>query len=289
MVEIGAGPHSVVSFGNPAAMTFREATAQIAACDYEHLMVLGSEKGPPLDKAGDAPAAFVNLMESDPAALLKSVSGFGLRVSCVYPGCPLDYSAEGVKPTVERLLRYRETIRALGCHVMCLSVSGARRPGMPFEEKREAVARVAEVIDAVASDEPGDLFKVGIDIHYGAIVETVADCEYLLERCGNTNAGLCLNMGHLSSAKQDGWTLLEKYPGRVHIVAWKDHKVPEDGSRPWVSVRLGDGLTQLEKYVAAWKSSGCLGVHLITVEHEPPERKAAALRESLQYLRGMGV
>jgi len=68
----------------------------------------------------------------------------------------------------------------------------AERPRVPLASKREQIRRVAGAMDAVASDTPGGIFKMAVDVHYGGIVETVADCKAFLNHAGKVNSGLCL-------------------------------------------------------------------------------------------------
>ncbi len=283
MFEIGTSTHAIAGFGKPSK-PFRQAVAEMANCGYSHVFLLTSENGTPVDESGNAPEALVNIRESDLAATLRTVSSHGLRVSCIYPGFGLDFSPEGVEQTIDGLKAYRDIAWRLGCHVMVHSAGRTEKPHTPLEDKKEQIQRVAQAMDAVASDTPGEIFKVAIDVHYWGIVETVADCEYLLACAKRANSGICLNMGHMTTLGEEGWELLRRFPERIHVIAWKDHLVGDDLSQPVVSVELGKGGTPFQKYVEAYRKVKCKAIHVITFEDVPFDEKKDALKRSYEYL-----
>ncbi len=286
MFEIGTSTHAIAGFGKPGK-PFRQALAEMADCGFSHFMLLTSEAGPPVDKRGNAPEAAVNIRKSDLDAVARAASQHGLRVSCIYPGFPLDYSVQGMDRTIEGMLAYREIAWRLGCHVMVHSAGRAEKPRMPHESKRDAIGRVAAVMDAVASDAPGEIFKMAVDIHYHGLIETVADCEHLLAVSKKKNTGLCLNIGHMTTLDQEGWSLLRRYPDRINIIAWKDHLVGDNLPQPVTSVELGKGKSPFPKYVEVYKQVSCRAIHLVTFEHVPFDEKKDALKRSWEHLQAL--
>ena len=283
MFELGTSTHAIAGFG-PPSKPFRKAVAEIADCGYRHLLLLASEKGPLVDKTGAASEALVDIRNSDLDAVLRMVSSHGLRVSSIYPGFGLDFSSEGIGRTIYGLRAYRDVAWRLGCHVMVHSAGGAEKPRTALDNKKAQIRRVAEVMDALASDTPGEIFKMAVDVHYGGIVETVADCEYLLACAKKKVAGLCLNMGHMTTLGEDGWRLLARFPERIHVIAWKDHLVGDFLPKPVVSCELGKGNTPFQKYVGAYRKVKCDALHLITFEDVPFDEKKAVLKRSREYL-----
>jgi len=286
--SLGAGAHSLMGSGVDP-MRFADAVATLANVGFEHLMLLGGEQNAGVAADGDAPDPFPNLADSDLGALSATVARHGMRVSSVFPGCPIDYSSAGVDGTVERLLAYREITWRLGCSTMIIPTKSTRERGLSTAAKRQAIELTSLVMNALACDDRHDRFTVAVDVHHGAIIETVEDCRLLLSLCPCQRAGICLNMGHLSSSKQPGWELLEECPERVPVVAWKDHRPAPEKAHGWESVPLGQGVTELERYRDALVSGGCQGMHLITVEHAPAETKVKALQDSVRVLRNLGV
>ena len=283
MIEIGTSTHAIAGFGSPSK-PFRQAIAEIADCGFSHVLLLTSEDGPPVNRTGFASKVLVDITRSDVEAILRTVSSYGLRVSCIYPGFVLDFSREGVGATIEKLMHYRDIAWRLGCHVMIIPAGKAKKPHMPHKDKRGDIKRVAEVMDALSSDTPGEFFKVAVDIHYGGIIETVADGEHLLQCTDNRNSGLCLNIGHMTTLKEDGWIILTRFPERIHVIAWKDHLVGDNLPSPVFSCELGKGNTPFRKYVEAYREVECTALNLITFEDVPFEEKRGALKKSYQYL-----
>lgn len=286
MFEIGTANFAISGFG-PPSKPFRQTVAEIADCGYSHFLIKASEDGPPVDEAGDAPAAEVNLLASDLEALLRTTSSHGLRVSSIYPGFSLDFSdPDG---TIDRLKAYRDIAWKLGCHIMIHSGGSADSPGMSVKDKKKQIKQVARVMDAISSDSPGEVFKMAVDIHYGAIIETVADCEYLLEHTKKKNSGLCLNMGHLTTSQERGWELLERYPDRIHILTWKDHDhgVQDKSQRAFLAIELGKGETPLHRYIHALRKVECKAPHLIAIEDVALDDRKDVLKRSYQLLQRM--
>jgi hypothetical protein len=81
--------------------------------------------------------------------------------------------------------------------------------------------------------------------------------------------------------------LLEEYPNRVSVVAWKDHLVPPppDAPHPIYSVELGTGQSPFAEYARRLPSDGGNRLQLITFEHVPLEAKKGSLLRSLQYMQ----
>jgi len=104
-----------------------------------------------------------------------------------------------------------------------------------------------------------------------------------------TNAGLCLNTGHMTTAGQPGWELLETIPERVFIIGWKDHLTGPDLEKPAMSVELGTGHTDFARYMSALAGDTTERMNLINVEDATIPEKEDALRASLQYLEGIAT
>lgn len=208
-----------------------------------------------------------------------------MRISSVYPGFGLfDLTREGVPITIEKLRRYREIAWRLGCHLMIHPAGVSEGSDAPFDTKKAHIEALAEIMDAIASDKPGKVFKMAADVHFGASLQTIVDCTYFFERSKKNSVGLCLNMGHMTTSGQSGWELLEHFPQRIHVLAWKDHLLGPNLPQPVVSVELGKGQTPFKRYVEAYRKVECRGVHMVTFEDVPFEEKKDALRRSREYL-----
>jgi sugar phosphate isomerase/epimerase len=158
---------------------------------------------------------------------------------------------------------------------------------MPAAEKEALLQRVARVLTTALDGAPPEM-HTAIDIHYGAAVEGVADCRRLFELAPDPRAGIALNIGHMTTCRQEGWLLLREHPERIPLIAWKDHLLqpPPEATHPVYSVELGTGDSPFEKYAAELPARDTRQ-HLITFEHVPLAEKKEALRRSLKYLKGL--
>jgi sugar phosphate isomerase/epimerase len=283
-IEFGTSTHAIAGFGDPGK-PFRQSVAEIADCGYGHFLLLTWEGGPPVDSSGNSPQSLVNLLESDTTAILRTVSSYGLRISAIYPGFGLfDLTPKGVPKTIEKLKKYREIAWSLGCCLMIHPAGVGEQPGTRHEDKMGRIDALRNIMDAIASDSPGSVFKMAADVHYNSTLQTVMDCEYFLTKSQTQNTGLCLNMGHLTTSGEEGWRLIEGFPGRIHVLAWKDHQLGENLPHPVVSVELGKGRTPFPRYIEAYRNVDCRAIHLITFEDVPMEEKKDALCRSREHM-----
>lgn len=282
-LEFGSGIHAIAGFGEPGK-PFRQCIRELASAGYAHFMLMGWEPNAGVGADGDAPQAFINFFESDRAALLKTVAGHGMRISSIYPGFGL-FNLRDPQETIDKLLRYRDFAWSIGVRQMIHPTGAAKQPTAPLDEdKRRDIRTVAQIMDAVASDAPGQVFRMAIDIHYNATLETIADCEYFMDCTSNPAAGFCLNMGHQTTSNQPGWELLERYPERIQVMAWKDHLVPGEPDKPVVSVELGKGHTPFKRYIEVWRRVPTQALQMITMEDVPHEERLEILNRSRIYL-----
>jgi sugar phosphate isomerase/epimerase len=273
-----------------APMPFATCLQKIAAAGGEHILLLTRPQGPVI-RAGAPPAEaqFPNIVESDPQEVGRVVAAAGLRVSSLLPGVPTMVGSEAaVDETRAALDPYLARALELGCASLCISAPRAAAPGLDVRDKRDDLRRLARLMDALAVGAGGRL-TVAVDVHYHSLVETAADCRFLVEAQAAQRAGLLLNVGHLTTAGQEGWTLVEEYPARVHVVGWKDHSLAEDRPSPVYSVELGTGDTPFERYIRAFKAAGGSAdagrVHLVNVEHPPAGEEVPTLTRSIAYLK----
>ena len=126
--------------------------------------------------------------------------------------------------------------------------------------------------------------RIGVDIHHTAWVEGLDDCRLLLDSMPCENAGIILNIGHMTSAEGYGWLLVDEYPNRIPVVGWKDHSLAKDRPRPMWSIELGRGHSPFEFYIKAFKRNPGARVHLINCENVPDEERPAVLQRSREYL-----
>jgi len=286
-MRIGTSMHALTDFGNDVK-PFHEGLADIAECGFDSVMLMNFPGRPTLT-AGERPGCcLIDLEASDPETVRGAVADAGLELACVYQACMNIGSDEETTESASVAASLTQLAHRLGTSVVITNAGLAPAPRLPVGEKEQLVGRVARVLMSALEGASPDT-RLAIDIHYGAAVETVADCVRLFELAPDPRAGITLNIGHMTTNRQAGWLLLEHHADRCHVVAWKDHLLepPPEATHPVYSVELGTGDSPFEKYVAALPDGGEGREHLITFEHVPLAEKKGALRRSLAHLKGL--
>ncbi len=286
-MRIGTSMHALTDFGNDVK-PFHEALADIAECGFDTVMLMNVPGRPTLAAGSRPECSLIDLEASDPDAVRGAVRSAGLGVAALYQACMNVASDDEVAVSAETAKELVKLAQRLGTSTVIPNAGAAPAPGVPTEAKEQLIGRVARVLMTALQGAP-DETRLAIDIHYGAVVETVADCVRLFELAPDPRAGITLNIGHMTTNRQAGWLLLEHHAERCHVVAWKDHLLdpPPEARHPVYSVELGKGDSPFEKYVAALPDAGEGREHLITFEHVPLDEKKGALRRSLGYLKGL--
>ncbi len=286
-MRIGTSMHALTDFGNDVK-PFHEALADIADCGFDTVMLMNFPGRPSLAPGARPECSLIDLEASDPDAIRQAVRDAGLEVAAVYQACMNVASDDETAVSAEAARELVQLAQRLGTSTAIPNAGAAPAPRMPVAEKTQLIARVARVLMSALDGAPEDT-RLAIDIHYGAAVETVADCVRLFELAPDPRAGITLNIGHMTTNREAGWLLLEHHADRCHVVAWKDHLLspPPEARHPVYSVELGKGDSPFEKYIAALPEGGEGREHLITFEHVPPEEKKESLRRSLDYLKGL--
>jgi sugar phosphate isomerase/epimerase len=221
--------------------------------------------------------------------LLAVVEKAGLRISVLFATPRTDVSSAAAEAsTLASFLQYRDYAARIGCQALGISSPAVAGPGLPVTEKADQLRRLAGLMNDLAVGAPDGRLSIAVDIHYNSLVESVADALFLVKAMPETRAGLILNVGHLTTAHQEGWRLLEEVPDRVHVIGWKDHSLAPDRPFPMYSVELGTGDTPFERYLGALQGTDALRpVHLVNVEHAPKGAEVPALQRSIAYLRDL--
>lgn len=283
-MKFTAGIISIAAFGENDHK-FDEVLSTISGeCGFERVMLVSVPAGPVRRRGMTPIGALLNIVDSDHERIGGAVSRAGLEPKVIYAAGVNVESQRAARKSVEWLRGMAQVAVELDCHFLAHGCNRVVEPGMKLSAKENDLLRLTEIVNEVAVEFPTVRFAV--DVHYHAVVESVADCEYYIEHLAVSNAGVMVNTGHLTTGGQAGWELLEKYPERTPIIGWKDH-VPGDGEQTYRSVELGTGNTPLEKYAAAAKPQTVDRAHCITVEHAPVEQRVAALRASREYMENL--
>jgi sugar phosphate isomerase/epimerase len=276
-----------MTFEGEDTLSLPEACARLRDCGFDSLMLM-SVPGRPALTAGSIPdACLLDLANSDLDEVKRICKNEGLQIVGLYCSGIDPSSAAGFQASVQSLTDGARVARELG--VRHLGHGGGRSPspGLATEAKLPLVQRLAQIVDAVAAEFNDLLFAV--DAHYHGVIESVADCERYIGVLEHQRAGILLNTGHMTTCNQEGWEFIEEHPRRVPVIGWKDHIAAPDARKPFASVELGTGDTDLARYLAAAQGQDVDRLHILNVESVHVEDKSEALRASLEYMRALAA
>ena len=266
-------------------MSFEKTLAVIKELGFDFLLLLTSRVAEPVSAEGTSESPFPNVLDSDPEHVRKAMHNAGLKIGALHFSGDIDIDSDAeIEPTIAALKEYAAYALALGCKYLTHPVPSCGRAKVPTAEKATEIKRLATCMNAVAEPFMDRGLQVGADIHHTAWVEGLDDCRLLLDSMPCENAGIILNIGHMTSAEGYGWLLVDEYPNRIPVVGWKDHSLAKDRPRPMWSIELGTGHSPFELYIKAFKRNTAARVHLINCENVPDEARIAVLQRSREYL-----
>ena len=266
-------------------MAFEKTLAMIKELGFDFILLLTSRTAEPVNAEGRSESPFPNVLDSDPEHVRKAIRSAGLAIGALHFSGDIDIDSDaGIEPTIAALKEYAAYALALECKYLTHPVPSCGRSKVPTTEKATEIKRLAICMNTVAETFMDAGLRIGVDIHHTAWVEGLDDCRLLLDSMPCENAGIILNIGHLTSAEGYGWLLVDEYPNRIPVVGWKDHSLAKDRPRPMWSIELGTGHSPFELYIKAFKRNAADRVHLINCENVPDEERIAVLQRSREYL-----
>lgn len=266
-------------------MSFERTLTAIKELGFDFVLLLTSRGAEPVSAEGRSESPFPDVLNSDPEHLHKAMRNAGLDIGALHFSGAIDISSDaGIEPTIAALKEYAAYALALDCKYLTHPVPSCGRSKVPTAEKATEIKQLATCMNAVAETFMNQGLQIGVDIHHTAWVEGLDDCRLLLDSMPCENAGIILNIGHMTSAEGYGWLLVDEYPNRIPVVGWKDHSLAKDRPRPMWSIELGTGHSPFELYIKAFKRNAGARVHLINCENIPDEERIAVLQRSREYL-----
>ncbi len=282
-MKFGAVTHAV---GHK--MSFEKTLAAIKNLGFDSVLLLTSRDGKTVQADGTCPVAFPDILRSDPEHVLKAMNNAGLEIGALHFSGKIDVgSDEGVEETIPELLEYARYAISLNCKFLTHPVPSCGRMHVPTQEKASEIKRLARMMNTVAEEFADQKLKVGCDIHQTGWVEGLDDCRMLLDSMSCKNAGILMNIGHLTTVQAYGWILIDEYPDRIPVVGWKDHSLAKDRPSPMWSIELGKGHSPFDLYISRFKRHPMDRVHLVNCENVPDDERVAVLGRSLKYLRSL--
>jgi sugar phosphate isomerase/epimerase len=266
-------------------MSFKKTLAAIEELGFDFVLLLTSRGAEPVNAEGRSESPFPNVLDSDPEHVRKAIRNAGLEIGALHFSGDINIDSNaGIEPTIAALKEYAAYALALECKYLTHPVSSCGRSKVLTAEKATEIKRLATCMNTVAETFMGEGLRIGADIHHTAWVEGLDDCRLLLDSMPCENAGIILNIGHMTTAEGYGWLLVDEYPNRIPVVGWKDHSLAKDRPRPMWSIELGTGHSPFELYIKAFKRNAGARVHLINCENVPDEERIAVLQRSREYL-----
>jgi len=279
----------VVTMALGRGYSFERGLAKFKEIGFDYLLLIGRSGAASVAADGTSPDIMPDLMASDPEHVNRALQNAGLEVASAYfagqPGWMDLESDEGAKATAATLKEYAAGALRLGCKCLSHPVVSYGKSKVPTEEKAEGIKRLADCMSETAEAFSTEGLKVCVDIHHRAWVEGLDDCRLLLNSMSSPNAGILMNIGHLTTAEAYGWLLIDEYPDQIPCVGWKDHSLAPDRPKPMHSIELGTGHSPFELYIRGFKRHPADRIHVINCEDVEDEERPAALKRSLEYLR----
>lgn len=160
----------------------------------------------------------------------------------------------------------------------CQGLGGDRVVGTGAHRRGDG--SVANVIECLRRVEPvlaGTAIKIGIEPHYGNVIEQREDYEAIFEKIDNDQIGVCPDIGHFYSACVDVYRFIREFQDRIVHVHLKDHIGTQ-------SVGIGHGEIDIAGFVGALNDVGYDGCLAVELEHRDKENTQRYVVEARAFL-----
>jgi inosose dehydratase len=239
-------------------------------------------------------------MPEDPSARRELLDRYGMRLVAGFLAVVLHDRSDSALAELERGAR---TLEASGAEVLVLA---AALPGESYDRDERlsahewtALAQTLARAEEVASAHG---LRLAFHPHAGTAVARQEDVHTLLE---TTAVEICLDTGHLLLGGADPGAIARAAASRVGHVHLKDldrtlvERVRSgelsygEGVRAGLYRPLGQGDLDVEGVFAAMLNAGYRGWYVLeqdtalTAEPEPAQGPVAAVRQSVEYFRGL--
>jgi len=166
----------------------------------------------------------------------------------------------------------------------CLGLGGAGSPSRErAREKLDQAIRLYNAVGRLAAP-AGVPVNVHPHSHYGSLLETAEEYQYLLDRLDPAYVSFGPDTGHIVRGGQDLLACLRTHLPRITHLHLKDATAAGE----WVA--LGEGICDYPAVMRLLESAGYRG--WVVGEEESPDARAdgiAAIRKNRAYLRGSGT
>ncbi len=174
-----------------------------------------------------------------------------------------------------------EQVRAITTKIaFCQGLGGDRVVATGANSRGTApLSNVVECLRQLVPVIEGTTIKIGVEPHYGNVIEQMHDYDVILGELDHPQIGVCPDIGHFYASGVDTYRLLDRYADRVVYTHIKDHVGLQ-------SVGIGRGEIDIGRFVRTLGElgyDGCLGVEL---EHEDKDNTQLYAAEARSYLEG---
>jgi len=196
----------------------------------------------------------------DAPALRKRIEDVGLKCAGIYTPGFGGVSQEQIETHARAIAKATSLCAILGGeHVV--STGATTRQEHDIESVITCVQRIVELLP------PDNKIKIGLEPHYGNIIEQMEDYERIFSAIDHPLVGICVDTGHFHSAKVDTVGLIRKFSDKIYDIHLKDHIGTQ-------SVPIGHGEVDFETIFSVlkdigYKSSITLELEVKDVENAP--------------------
>jgi len=211
----------------------------------------------------------------DPGAMKKRLDSASLKCTGIYPPGFGGLDDADMELRAQAMAKACGHAERLGCDFLDTSGVGDRK-----SEHAQALDRIVRMLERVLELTPDSKVLLGLENHYGNILEQLDDYDYVLDRVSDRRVGINVDTGHFHSAGVDTIGLIRKYKDRIYGVHIKDHI----GHK---SVGIGRGEVDFPGVLKALREIGYDRGLTVELEHKDRDNTFHYVREALAYLSGL--
>jgi len=215
----------------------------------------------------------------DAHALRKRIEDAGLKCAGIYTPGFGGANQEQIETHARAIAKATSLCSILGGeHVV--STGAVARQGHDISNVIACVQHIVELLP------PDNKIKIGLEPHYGNIIEQMEDYERIFSAIDHPLIGICVDTGHFHSAKVDTVRLMCKFSDKIYDVHLKDHigtvftKVNQSSQ----SVPIGHGEVDLPAIFGALKEIGYKSSITLELEVEDIENAPKYVEEAYDIM-----
>ena len=209
----------------------------------------------------------------DALALRKRIEDAGLKCAGIYPPGFGGASQEQIEAHAKAIAKATKLCAILGGeHVV--STGAVKRQGHDISSVITCLRHIVELMP------PDNDIKIGVEPHYGSIIEQMEDYERIFSEIDYPLIGICVDTGHFHSAEVDTVGLIRRFSDRIYDIHLKDHIGKQ-------SVPIGRGEVELPAIFSALKEIGYNSSITLELEVEDVENAPKYIEEAYDIMSNL--